>query len=35
MKKSGTLDPRLKAFTDFLEDFNKESERGAALSPTA
>lgn len=27
--------PHLKTFVEFLEDFNKESERGAALSSTA
>lgn len=29
------FDPYLKPFTEFLDDFNKESERGAALSATA
>jgi mannitol operon repressor len=27
--------PHLAAFTEFLEEFNKETERGAALSATA
>jgi DNA-binding MltR family transcriptional regulator len=31
----GGYNPKTKAFTDFLEDFNKESDRGAVLSAAA
>jgi hypothetical protein len=32
---TGTIEPHLKPFTEFLAEFNKETERGAALTAAA